>query len=141
MTIAECNDAVSLVKAWPVIRQLRNHISKDEFLLRVRAASGGGYRLFALETDGEFVGLIGCRPVNDLAFGRSLYVDDLVVDSAARGLGHGKELIMFARQHAVAEDCDSIRLTSNFQRTAAHAFYDRQGFDRTGYTFNMVVRG
>jgi len=137
MKIIECNDVDRLRKAWPVVSQLRNHISQDEFLARAQAARGEGYRLFALEVDGRIVGAMGCRLVNDLASGRSFYIDDLVVDGAERSSGHGRTLIEFAKEQANETRCDAIRLTSNFQRVRAHAFYEREGFDRNGYTFKF----
>ena len=121
--------------------QLRNHISEDQFLARVGAARSEGYRLFALEVDGRIVGAMGCRIVDDLASGRSLYVDDLVVDEAERSRNHGHALIAFARQHAEAENSDAIRLVSGFHRPRAHTFYEREGFDRNGYTFKLDLTG
>ncbi len=139
MTIIECIDTDQLSKAWPIMSQLRDHISLEEFLSRAAAARQEGYRLFALESGGRLVGAMGCRLVSDLASGRSLYVDDLVVDGAERSGGHGRALIEFAKGRAAAERCDAIRLTSNFHRTRAHAFYEREGFDRTGYSFKFTL--
>lgn len=141
MAIIECNDAELLRKAWPVVSQLRDHISQDEFLSRATAAKQEGYRLFALEVGGRIVGAMGCRLVNDLASGRSFYIDDLVVDGAERSAGHGRALIQFAKERAAEAQCDAIRLTSNFQRVRAHAFYEREGFARTGYTFKFDLTG
>ncbi len=141
MAVIECNDEELLRKAWPVVSQLRDHISLEEFLARAAAAKDEGYRLFALEVDGRIVGAIGCRIVNDLASGRSFYIDDLVVDGAERSSGHGRALIAFAKKQAAEAKCDAIRLTSNFQRVRAHAFYEREGFDRNGYTFKFNLTG
>jgi GNAT superfamily N-acetyltransferase len=135
MNIIECIESDDWVSAWRVIRQLRNSLSDEEYLSRVAAARQEGYRLFMLEQDGRNVGAIGLRIVNDLANGRSLYVDDLVVDEDTRSQGHGHALIEFAREQARVEGCNAIRLSSNLQRVRAHAFYEREGFDRRGYSF------
>jgi GNAT superfamily N-acetyltransferase len=135
LDIVECVNSDDWRSAWRIIGQLRSGLSEAEYLSRLEAARPQGYRLFLLEQDGRQVGAIGWRIVNDLASGRSLYVDDLVVDESIRSQGHGHALIEFAREKAKAEGCNAIRLSSNLQRIRAHAFYEREGFDRRGYSF------
>ena len=135
MDFIECVESEQWLAAWPVMRQLRDNLMEEVYLERVAAARREGYRLFVLEIEGRIVGAIGWRIVNDLATGRSLYVDDLVVDSDVRSHGYGKYLIAFAKKRSVAERCNAIRLSSNRQRVRAHAFYEREGFDKRGYSF------
>ena len=137
LKIVDCVVVDQLRLVWPVMCQLRNNLSEDEYLVRFSAALAEGYRLFGLMEDGEPLGLIGWRMVNDLASGRSLYVDDLIVDQRKRSRNHGQMLIGFARERARKENCDAIRLSSAIRRNRAHTFYEREGFDRAGYAFKM----
>ena len=137
MTFVECIEADQLRRVWPIMRQLRSNISEDEYLARIEGARAEGYRLFVLMEGDEPHGLIGWRLVNDLASGRSLYVDDLIVDERKRGRNHGQTLIGFARKSALDENCLAIRLSSAMRRKRAHAFYDREGFDRGGFAFKL----
>jgi len=139
MTFVECMGTHELLMAWPIVRQLRDALSENEYLARVAAARREGYQLFVLMQDELPVGAIGWRIVNDLASGKSLYVDDLVVDAAERSRSFGSALIGFARERARNENCDAIRLSSNLSRVRAHTFYEREGFDRRGYAFRLVL--
>ncbi|MCC6734817.1 MAG: GNAT family N-acetyltransferase [Bauldia sp.] len=107
MDVVECVGTEAFQAVWPVMRQLRNMLSENQFLARVKAAQGEGYRLCAAIHDGRPVGAIGWRIVHDLASGRSLYIDDLVADEAARGTGVGRRLMEFARAEAVRQSCNN----------------------------------
>lgn len=139
VNVVECVGTEAFQAIWPVMRQLRNTLSEEQFLARVKAAQGQGYRLCAAFHEGRPVGAIGWRIVNDLASGRSLYIDDLVADEAARGMGVGRLLMNFARGEAVRLGCDQLRLNSGFQRKGAHAFYEAIGLPQRGYAYGEAV--
>jgi len=40
---------------------------------------------------------------------------------------------------ARAHGCYKLALSSNVKRDAAHAFYDRLGFERHGYSFRIML--
>jgi len=67
-------------------------------------------------------------------------VENMVVDSRARGVGVGnllmREALKFARRHR----CYKVSLTSNRKRAQAHNFYENFGMDRThhGYTIYLA---
>lgn len=140
LTFVEISDEGQSRGVWPIMRQLRVGLSEGDYIARLRSAQTGGYRLFSLNEDGRPVGLIGWRIINDLSSGKSLYVDDLIVDEAQRSRNFGHRLIQFARERAEAEQCDAIRLSSALRRVRAHAFYEREGFDKGGYSFKLTLR-
>ena len=70
-----------------------------------------------------------------LAWGKHLYVDDLVTDAACRSQGAGKTMIAWLKQFALAAGCQELHLDSGMQRQDAHRFYDREGFARSGLHF------
>ncbi len=139
VNVVECVGTEAFQAIWPVMRQLRNTLTEELFLARVKAAQGEGYRLCAAIHEGRPVGAIGWRIVNDLASGRSLYIDDLVADEAARGTGVGRVLMDFARGEAVRLGCDQLRLNSGFQRKGAHAFYEAIGLPQRGFAYGEGV--
>lgn len=120
--------------AFPVVRQLREHLDATEFVARVRRQRPLGYRLFvARDASGAVVGAIGMRPVDTLARGHHLHVDDLVVDAAHRSGGIGAELMAFAERWAEEHGCASVFLDS---RAEAMRFYARLGY--TTHTATLV---
>ena len=64
----------------------------------------------------------------DIPTGRRAWVEDVVVDGAARGQGAGQKLVEAAVQHAQAIGAKSVDLTSRPSREAANRLYRRAGF-------------
>ena len=62
-----------------------------------------------------------------------------VVAEAARGRGVGALLLREAVALARAEGCAEVELTSGLQRRAAHAFYEKRGFNRTALRFRRAL--
>jgi GNAT superfamily N-acetyltransferase len=58
-----------------------------------------------------------------LAWGKFLYVDDLVAKSDDRSKGFGGALFDWLIEYARKEGCDQFHLDSGVQRFAAHRFY------------------
>lgn len=124
-----------------VMRELRPHVPAAGFLARVRAQEAEGYRLAYL-ADGEGpVAVAGFRLGRNLAWGRFLYVDDLVTAARARSHGHGGVLLRWLESHARVEGCDQMHLDSGLARDAAHRFYRREGMPVTSYHFAKLLAG
>jgi GNAT superfamily N-acetyltransferase len=108
---------------YPVMAELRSHVEAEEFLVRVkRQSESGGYKLACL-TDGEVKAVAGFRISEGLAWGRFLYLDDLVAKGVDRSKGYGGTLFDWLVEYARAEGCDELHLNSRVQRFAAHRFY------------------
>jgi ribosomal protein S18 acetylase RimI-like enzyme len=58
------------------------------------------------------------------------WIDDVVVDEAARGRGAGERLVREALRLADARGASSVALTSRPERVAANRLYQRLGFER-----------
>jgi hypothetical protein len=80
--LAESDEAI--LACLPVMRHLRDLGDPAAFLRRVREQQRSGFRLAALRDGGEPVAVAGFRFGENLAWGRFLYVDDLVTLPAAR---------------------------------------------------------
>jgi GNAT superfamily N-acetyltransferase len=78
--------------------------------------------------------------VPHLERGTELEVNLLVTASQFRGKGYGTLLLNYAEELGRATECDRVILHSRADRTDAHAFYERVGFDRYGPTFVKQLR-
>jgi GNAT superfamily N-acetyltransferase len=67
------------------------------------------------------------------------YVTALVVAPAFQRQGVGRALIAAVEQHARAQGCTRLSLTSNVRRLDAHSFYEALGFARTGLRFTKKL--
>lgn len=89
MKIRIAKTDTEIAACYPVLRELRPHITESEFLSRVRAQEKGGYLLaFVQEASGP-VAVAGFRIGENLAWGRFLYVDDLVTHPTFRSKAMG----------------------------------------------------
>jgi GNAT superfamily N-acetyltransferase len=135
LDIIHCEEDEQIREAFAVMRQLRPHLEEDVFIEQVRRQMQAGYRLAAARLAGATVGVMGYRFIEDLAWGLTLYVDDLVVDENQRSRGVGEGFMKFAENESSRRNCETIRLCSGLQREDAHRFYERVGFEKTSYSF------
>jgi ribosomal protein S18 acetylase RimI-like enzyme len=63
----------------------------------------------------------------------------MVVAEGLRGQGLGTALVAEAEKRLAAKGCGLIEVTSNTRRLRAHAFYERQGYERTSYRFAKTL--
>jgi GNAT superfamily N-acetyltransferase len=87
-----------------------------------------------LHPDGV-VAVAGFRVGENLAWGRFLYVDDLVTLTTHRSKGVGASLLSWLRDVASNEGCVQLHLDSGAQRKDAHRFYEREGMLVAGFHF------
>lgn len=121
---------------WPVMRQLRPHLSEDDYTAMVaRMRETEGFRLAAVRENGVVRAVAGFRRLEMLYCGVILSIDDLVVDEAIRSSGFGKRLLDWLKAEARATGCGQVHLDSRLIRTDAHRFYHREGFETLGYHF------
>lgn len=124
-----------IVASYPVMAELRGHLTKADFVAQVLRQQLHGYQIVKAEFDREVVAVAGYRIGENLAWGRFLYVDDLVTAEEHRGKGYGKQLLSWLREHARLNACHQLHLDSGLQREDAHRFYDREGLDRASFHF------
>jgi GNAT superfamily N-acetyltransferase len=135
--LAETDEEI--LECHAVMAELRPHVGRAELLERVRRQEREGYRLLALREGSVVVAVAGFRVGHNLAWGRYLYVDDLVTAERLRSTGHGQRLMDWLREHARSEGCDELHLDSGVQRFGAHRFYLRWGMDITSHHFRLVL--
>jgi GNAT superfamily N-acetyltransferase len=97
---------------------------------RISACAGlPGVTIVVASSEDHLVGVVSvhCVPslVFDVALGR---ITALVVSTAARRQGTGRQLMAAAEDFARRQGCERIELTSGDHRPDAHAFYERLGY-------------
>ena len=93
--------------------------------------------------DGEedAAGVAGFRLAENLAWGRHLYVDDLVTRADRRGRGHGGALMRWLGVEACRRGCDELHLDSGVDadRQDAHRLYFNSGLRIASYHFQRPL--
>jgi GNAT superfamily N-acetyltransferase len=140
MSLIIAKTGKEILRCYPVMAQLRPHVSKSEFMRRVERQAREGYSLAFLEDAGRIVCVAGFRLMNMLAWGKLLYVDDLVTDERERSKGYGQQMFAWLLEHAKANDCAELHLDSGVQRFGAHRFYLASGMDITLHHFALKLK-
>ena len=123
MEILLARDDHEIQECYSVMAELRPHVSVDDFLPRVRRqVQTAGYNL-AYVRDVEVKAVAGFRISECLAWGKFMYVDDLVSKSDDRSKGYGGALVDWLIEYARSQGCDQFHLDSGVQRFDAHRFY------------------
>ena len=139
-TVRLADQDQEILDCYPVMAELRPHVGHDEFLERVRRQREiADYRL-AYVTDGEVKAVAGFRISECLAWGKFLYVDDLVAKSSERSKGYGGILLDWLIAYANKQDCDQFHLDSNVQRFAAHRFYLNKRMAIEAHHFGLKLK-
>jgi len=141
-TIQIANDETAMRACWPVMRELRPHLSDaGEFVSRCRRQAEEGYRIAYVVDGGEVVAAAGFRFLHTLAWGHVLYIDDLVATERLHGSGLGTQLLHYLHGVAREAGCDAVHLDTGFQRTRAHRTYLRNGFVHSSFHMAQPVAG
>ncbi|MDN6487116.1 GNAT family N-acetyltransferase [Ancrocorticia populi] len=83
--------------------------------------------LFVYRQNSAILGMLTLATF-DIPTGKRAWIEDVVVDDAARGNGAGQALVEAAVKHAQAIGSKSVDLTSRPSREAANRLYQRAGF-------------
>jgi GNAT superfamily N-acetyltransferase len=138
MEIFLATSEASIARCFPVIHLLRPHLVESEFVDRIQRQQQQGYQL-AYGEDGGVKAIAGFRISENLAWGKFLYVDDLVTAESDRSKGYGARLFEWLVERAREQGCQRLELDSGVQRFAAHRFYFRQRMEIASYHFTLKL--
>jgi GNAT superfamily N-acetyltransferase len=133
--------------AFAAMRALRTHLAdEDAFARRVdEVQRPEGYRLAGVFEDGvaSAAAVAGFRVLNNLAWGRFLYVDDLSTLEGSRRRGHARALLDWLVAEAQRLRCDELHLDSGVgpARAAAHRLYLGAGYVISSHHFARAAGG
>lgn len=135
ITIAETEEEIRA--CWPAMHELRPHLDETSFVSKVmRQRQQHAYTLAAIsDAQGAVVAATGFRIAEYLAWGKTLYVDDLVTRESARNHGYGGALLDWLITQAQSQDCAQLHLDSGVQRHDAHRLYLNRKLQITSHHF------
>ncbi|NVK56031.1 MAG: GNAT family N-acetyltransferase [Alteromonadaceae bacterium] len=129
-----------LEAAASLMQQLRPQYSVETLKTLLMKQIANDYQVvLATDVNKQVVGIAGCVMGHKLAWGKYLYIDDLVVDEHSRGQHVGRALLDFCQALAKTHHCDSLHLDSGTQRHRAHKFYLGQGMHISSFHFVQSI--
>jgi len=112
-----------------LLPQLSSRAAALEMADLDRLITSSASTLFVARRDGELVGMLTLVTFV-IPSGRRAWIEDVVVDEAARGSGVGGALTTAAIAEARRRGVRSVDLTSRPTRVGANALYQKLGFEQ-----------
>lgn len=132
----------------PVYLQLLEELDKEQVLplpeakkLWEKIQAYPFYKIYMAIVDETIVGTFTLIICDNFGHGSLKFaiVENVVVLPEWSGKGIGKKMMNEAVNIAGGHHCYKLMLSSNNQRTSAHAFYDSLGFERHGVSFKTEL--
>jgi GNAT superfamily N-acetyltransferase len=138
MHIQLAHSAAQIAACFPTMVQLRPHLTSETFVTQVQRQQG--YNLAFGTTEAQaVVAVAGFQLGECLAWGRFMYVYDLVVDGELRSHQYGQQLFTWLVDYAKQHQCEQLHLDSGVQRFDAHRFYLRNRMKITSHHFALEL--
>ena len=106
-----------------------------------RMSKNDDYKTFVALLENKVVGFI--TTVQVLAVGLPvgyLKINGLVVKEEYQGNGIGTKLLQYVENMAYEKEISYILLSSGVKRIKAHAFYERNNYDKDSFCFDKVLK-
>lgn len=138
MNVKMAESDADLERISGVLLQLRNAFNRATLIAQIKQQRDAGYRIAYVESDGEVLCVAGFTVGIKLAWGKHIYVDDLVTAEHHRSNGAGARMISWLKSHARQLGCNQLHLDSGVRRFSAHKFYLREGFIIASHHFAIT---
>ncbi|RJG51189.1 GNAT family N-acetyltransferase [Motilimonas pumila] len=121
-----------------VMLQLRPHYDQAGLFAQIHKQQALGYQVVYVKSAQGILAVAGFQIGEKLAWGKHLYIDDLVTNADSRSSGVGHFLLDWLKIYAQGQGCKQIHLDSGVQRFAAHKFYLREDFHIASHHFALT---
>lgn len=140
-TLRHLDGEEDFAASFELMSTLRPHVvDSSTYVAQMLRQARQGYRLLAAWGDGQMLGLAGYRQLENLLYGRFIYLDDLVVSPDLQRRGLGARLLQAVREEAVQGHCAHLVLDTGLHMPLAQRFYFRQGLLARGMHFSQDLR-
>lgn len=131
---------IELEQAYPVMKELRPHITLQNFLdIYHQSHKTTGYEIAALKVDNQILAIMGYRILFDYVHGKHCYIDDLVSSEQHRSKGFGAELLKYAEQFSKDQGCTGLRLCTGIDNERGKKFYEKNGWNLRAIVYKKKV--
>lgn len=128
-----------LLMAYEVVSQLRTALSYDEFEDLIYEMIKSDYKMFGILDGEKLISYAGVAIGTNLYHKRHLFVFDLVVSREYQNKKYGTMMLEYLNDYAKMGMCEKIVLSSGFEKTNAHRFYENNGFVKKSFVFVRSV--
>ena len=140
MLIREAKEKQDFLSCFSVIKKLRPNLHQSAFYKQISVQSKQGYRIIYIQDKKKVVAMAGFRSMQNLAWGKFIYIDDLITLDKYRSKGYGQKLFEWILKHAIKNEFDQLHLDSGVIRYGAHRFYLRNKMIISSHHFALDLK-
>ena len=137
--ILEHGDTQQLKACFRVFASLRPHLDEGAFVSQAGKQQAEGYNIAYIEKEGQVVAAAGYRVAHFLAWGKVLYIDDLITHPDEIRQGFGGAILGWLIEQAKRMGCDQVHLDTGHQRHEAHRLYLNHGFRLASHHMSLEL--
>ncbi|GAA0289711.1 GNAT family N-acetyltransferase [Psychrosphaera haliotis] len=138
MEVHLVNSEIELTSVAEVILQLRTQYTLDSLIEQIKKQQKLDYQLAYVVSDGDILCVAGFVVGEKLAWGKHIYIDDLVTNENHRSDGVGTFLINWFKRYCLELGCQQLHLDSGIQKFPAHRFYLINRFNIASHHFSIT---
>jgi GNAT superfamily N-acetyltransferase len=116
-------------QAADVLTALRPNLDRNQFVADRHRLTAEGYRLIAVKMDGAIVAIVSYVITPHPVYYRELQIHDMATSRPYQSKGFGSMLLAELEKIAKDSNCGRCYVNSRADRTAAHRFYEKNGYE------------
>jgi GNAT superfamily N-acetyltransferase len=129
-TITELDE---IKDSYLLLKEIRDNQTLDDFCTMFYFMKDEDYKMIGLYENSELITVSNIKLDFNSAYGKYIYIYDLVTKPEKRSQGYGKKMIKYISSLAISFDCENLVLNSLIDKVEAHRFYKRENFEQNFY--------
>lgn len=140
MQIKEIQSREEISETLSILTQIYENLNSETYVDDVLNMMQRGYKMAAVFEDsnienGRCIGVVGVRIIRKLQYGKTIEIEDFMIDRKKRGIGVGKMLIRWVEWQAANFGCEAILGSLLTKRKESQAIFMREKFVLEGFWF------
>lgn len=140
MQIKEIQTREEILKTINVLSQIYDNLNQETYIDDILNMMQRGYKMAAVFEDpqidnGRCIGVVGIRSIRKLQHGKSIEIEDFMIDRSKRNVGVGKILMRWVEWQAATFDCQNIIGTLATKRLESQKIFSREKFLLNSFVF------
>ena len=136
----EERDYLSVLKIWNNVLGNSYFTAENFGSHHDRFKGNENYKAFVAELDDSIVGIVYIMQYAPWGVaGEQFWIQGIAVRDDMQGKGIGTKLLEHIEKFGREKGVEYITLNTGFKRTAAHAFYERNGYSSGNYCFGKKL--
>lgn len=143
MQIKEIESREEISATLDVLSQIYDNLDHETFVNDILNMMERGYKMAAVFEDSEIenarcIGTVGIRITRKLSHGKTIEIEDFMIDRKKRNIGVGKILIRWVEWQAAIFSCHSIIGNLETKRLESQRIFSREKFVIDGFSFKKL---